>query len=84
MRRSVHGVAGDVVDAVLPVARVGAGQRVRDGHGGAEVAPADVQVHVLTRVRPADGRQHSAATLPEKGQTYVAGAQMIQWTAFTE
>ena len=68
MRRCVHGVAGDVVDAVLPVARVRAvaAQRVRDGHGRAEVAPADVQVHVLARVGPADGRQHPAAALPEK------------------
>ena len=69
--RRVHCEAWYVVDAVLPEAGVGAGrpQRVRDGHGGAEVAPADVEVHVLTRVRPADGRKHSAAALPEKGQT---------------
>ena len=66
MRRRVHGEAGDVVDAVLPVARVGAGQRVREGHGGAEVAAADVQVHVLPRVDPANGRQHPAAALPEE------------------
>ena len=71
MRRGVHGVAGYVVDAVLPIARVRAGQRVRDGHGGAEVAPAHVQVHVLTRVRTADGRQHSAAALPERKETFI-------------
>ena len=71
VRRGVHGVAGYVVDAVLPIARVRAGQRVRDGHGGAEVAPAHVQVHVLTRVRTADGRQHSAAALPERKETFI-------------
>ena len=66
MGRRVHGEAGDVVDAVLPEAGVGAGrpQRVRDGHGGAEAAPAHVQVHVLTRVHAADGRQHPPAPLP--------------------
>ena len=66
--RRVHGEAGDVVDAVLPEAGVGAGrpQRVRDGHGGAEAAPAHVQVHVLPRVHAADGRQHPPAPLPEK------------------
>ena len=64
--RRVHGEAWYVVDAVLPEACVGAGrpQRVRDGHGGAEAAPAHVQVHVLARVHAADGRQHPPAPLP--------------------